>query len=79
MELCTLFYQKKNRELRKIERLIENKNITCHFQDVTENGVASYLYHDMQITTLPALYLFANNKYRIFEGTGKIEAYLAKP
>lgn len=79
MKRCTLFYQKKNRELIKIEKLLEKENIPCLLQDVTANGVASYLYHDMQITTLPALYLFANNKYKIFEGAGKIEAYLSKP
>ena len=78
MERCTLFYQRKSRELRKIERLLEKKNVSCLLQDVTANGVASYLYKDMQITTLPALYLFANNKYQILEGAGKIETYLSK-
>ncbi len=78
MERCTLFYQKRNNELRKIEKILDAKKVGCLLQDVTVNGVASYLYKDMQITTLPALYLFSNNKYQIFEGAGKIETYLSK-
>ena len=64
MERCTLFYYKKDRELKKIEKLLEQKKINCNFQDVKENGLVSYLFQDMQITTLPALHFYTNNRIR---------------
>lgn len=78
MERCTLFYYKKDREFKKIERLLEQKKIDCNFQDVKENGLVSYLFQDMQITTLPALHFYTNKRYQIFEGAAKIETSLSR-
>ena len=78
MKKSTLFYHPKNADCKKAEKLLNKKKYDFDLSDVSANGTSSYLYKDMRISRLPALYVFSGNKYRVYEGLGKIEALLNK-
>jgi len=78
MVRTTLFYNPKNKEYRQIRELLVEKSITFILQDATSKQVSMYLYQDMRIDTLPALYLYHNNRYRLYQGCDKIISALSK-
>ena len=74
----TLFYNPKDKQHIQIQKLLTDKNLTVTLQDATSRQVSMFLYHDMTIDTLPALYLYHNSKYRLYQGFDKIKAALSK-
>ncbi len=73
-----LFYNPGERSYRDIAKKLREKHIEHELLDATSSGISPYLYRDLLITKLPALYTLSRHKYRVYEGRKKIEAYLAK-
>ena len=78
MVKATLFYNPKNKEFIEIKKLLIEKNLTFIVQDATSKEVSMHLYHDMRIDELPAVYLYHNNKYRLYQGRDRIISALSK-
>ena len=78
MRKSTLFYHPDNVDCRKAQRLLHKKNYDFELLDVSANGVSSYLFEDMRISVLPALYVFSKNKCEICEGLDKIETMISR-
>lgn len=76
MKKSTLFYHPQNVDCKKAERLLSKGNYEFDVLDVSANGVSSYLFKDMRISRLPALYVISGHKYKVYEGLDKIEALL---
>ena len=73
-----LFSNPKDRRCKRIERLLHRQSLDFDVIDATAERISAYLYKDMRITKLPALYMFSNNKHRIYEGCREIENFLSK-
>lgn len=73
-----LFYNPSDKNCKIIEKRLEEKHLQYDLLDATSRGISPYLYRDFRITKLPALYTLSRNKYKIYEGCRKIEAYLSK-
>lgn len=78
MNKSTLYYHPKNADCRKAQRFLHKKKYDFEILDVSANGVSSYLFEDMRISKLPALYIVSENTYKIYEGLEKIEALLSR-
>lgn len=78
MKKSTLFYHPQNVDCKKAQRLLHKKRYDFELLDVSANGVSSYLFEDMRISRLPALYILSGNTYKIYEGLKKIEALLSR-
>ena len=78
MKRSTLFYDPRNDDCKKAKQLLRRTRFNFDLLDVTTNGISSYLFEDMRISTLPALYVFSKNKYKLYEGLDKIEALMKK-
>lgn len=74
MKKSTLFYHPQNDDCKKAKQLLREKDFDFELLDVSANGISSYLFEDMRISLLPALYVFSRNKYRLYEGLEKIES-----
>ena len=72
MKKSILFYHPRDVGCKKAERLLHKNNYAFDLQDVTINGISSYLYEDMRIEKLPALFVISENNCRIYEGLDKI-------
>ena len=74
----TVFYNPKDKEGKEIEKICNQKrNCSFTFMDATSKDISSYLYQDMRINTLPALYLYYRRSYKVFQGSEKIKSFLA--
>lgn len=78
MVKATLFCNPKNKECIEITNLLTEKNLTFIMRDATSKEVSMHLYHDMRIDVLPAVYLYRNNKYTLYQGLERIIAALSK-
>ena len=78
MKKSTLFYHPRNAECKKAKQLLRQSDFDFELLDVSENGISSYLFEDMRISTLPALYVFSRNRFRLYEGLDKIESLIKR-
>lgn len=74
----TLFYNPKDKECKRIQKLLGNKrNFKLTLMDATSKDVSTHLYKDMRIDTLPALHLYHSNTYKVYQGCDQIKAFLS--
>ncbi len=78
MQKSTLFYHPRNPDCKKAQRLLHQQNHPFHLSDISANGASSYLLKDMDISELPALCVPSPQKYTVYQGLRKIEAYLRR-
>lgn len=78
MKKSTLFYHPRNDACKKAKQLLRQSHFDFELLDVSENGISSYLFEDMRISTLPALYVFSRNTYKLYEGLDRIESLIRK-
>jgi len=69
----------RDRACKDIQKLVNTKK-NCHFTvlDGTSRNVSSFLYRDMRVDTLPALYFQHKNSYKIYQGCNRIKSFLSK-
>ena len=78
MDRCTLFIHPRHAASKKAERLLLKVNLDVHLSDVTSNGVSSYIFKDLGVSELPALYVFSGHNYRVYQGFSKIQDFVTK-
>ena len=75
-EKSTLFYDPQNVDCRRAARLLHKGLYKFDLLDISANGVSSYLFEDMRISKLPALYVVSAGTYKVYEGLDQIETLL---
>jgi hypothetical protein len=76
MARYTLFYHPHHVDSKRAERLLHRYNFSIHLSDVTANGISSYIFKDMGISELPALCIFLEDKYKVYEGLEEIQDFV---
>ena len=78
MNRYTLFLHPQHADSKKVERLLHRTNFDVHLSDVTSNGISSYIFKDLGISELPALCIFSEHHYKVYEGFEKIQSFVTK-
>jgi len=74
----TIFYNPKDKECKEIQKIVNRKsNCDFTFLDATSKNISSHLYRDMNAESLPILYFYHKNSYKIYEGCDRIKLFLS--